>query len=136
MSSDHPPRATHFGTDLPFLDHIGVVPVSTGRGRVEARLPFRPELANGTGFSHGGMVMTVLDYVMASAARYSGDDIRAVSTIDMTTSFLAGTNADLVVVGTVLRAGRTVAFCEAQARNAAGELVAKASGTISVRRNG
>ena len=134
--SENLPHSTHFGTDVPFVDLIGVQPVSRSPGRVEVRLPFRPELANRSGFAHGGMVMTVLDYAMAAAAHSSSDDVRAVLTIDMTTSFLAGTNVELTVRGTCLRAGRTVAFCEAEARDPQGVLIAKASGTLSVRRHG
>ncbi len=127
-------EVSYFGNSIPFLALVGVEPVSRTPGQVEARLPFRPELANKTGYAHGGMVMTVLDFAMASAAGSHDPGNIMVSTIDMTTSFILGTNTDLTVRATCLRQGKSVAFCEAEARNAAGELVAKASGSFAVRR--
>ncbi len=123
----------YFGHRLPFLELIGVHAVTMRPGEVEATIPFRPELVNPTGYLHGGLLMSALDFAMASAARSHDPERIGVSTIDMTTSFLSGAKGEITVRATCLRQGRTVAFCEAQATDVDGRLVAKASGQFSVR---
>jgi uncharacterized protein (TIGR00369 family) len=127
---------TYFGNTIPFLDLIGIEAVQMRPGEVEVRIPFRPELVNSNGFMHGGLLMSALDFAMASVARSADPERIIVSTIDMTTSFLIGAKGEITVRATCLRQGRTVAFCEAQALDAEGRLVAKASGQFSVRVKG
>jgi acyl-coenzyme A thioesterase PaaI-like protein len=55
-------------------------------------------------------------------------------TIDMTTSFLRPSVGKLVVEGTLLKAGKTVHYCEAVVINEAGEMTAKSSGTFTPRK--
>jgi len=51
-----------------------------------------------------------------------------VMTLDMQASFLSPGRGELTAEGRVVRAGRSIVFCEAEVRSAEGELVAKASG--------
>jgi acyl-coenzyme A thioesterase PaaI-like protein len=48
----------------------------------------------------------------------------------MQTSFLAPGRGVLTAEGRILRAGRSILFCEAEVRTEAGELVAKSSGVF------
>lgn len=128
------PPQDYFGRSIPFLDLLGVVPRSIAPGAAEVVLPFRPELTNSTGVLHGGMLMSTLDFAMSAAARGDDPDGWIVATIDMTTSFVAGGRGELTIRARTLRAGRSIVFCEAEARDEAGELVAKASGSFSRRR--
>ena len=51
-------------------------------------------------------------------------------TLDMQTRFLAPGRGILIAEGRVTRAGRSVIFCEAEIRDAAGDLVATATGLL------
>ena len=123
-----------FGSFIPYLDLIGFVPVAMSPGTVEVRLPVRAELNNSAGNIHGGVLLSGLDYVMSAAARSSDPHNFSVSTVDMTTSFLAAAKGDIAFRATCLRQGKSIAFCEGEARDANGQLVAKGSGTFSLRR--
>lgn len=51
-------------------------------------------------------------------------------TLDMQTAFLAPGRGDLFAEGRVVRAGRSIVFAEAEIRDEAGELVARATGLM------
>ncbi|MCY1507523.1 Thioesterase superfamily protein [compost metagenome] len=77
--------------------------------------------------------MTLLDVAMALNASYSDDEKRGVVTIEMKTNFLrpGGTAGEVLeAFGTVTHRTRSIAFCEAELRNAEGEVLASASGTF------
>jgi uncharacterized protein (TIGR00369 family) len=78
--------------------------------------------------------MTLLDFSMAAAARSAAQHPLGVITIDMTTSFLRPSVGKIVVEGSVLKAGKTINYCEAVVLNSAGEITAKASGTFTLRK--
>jgi uncharacterized protein (TIGR00369 family) len=94
----------------------------------------RPEFENSFQFAHGGVVMTLLDFAMGAAARSTTNQPLGAMTIDMTVSFLRPSVGKIVVEGTVLKAGKTVNYCEAVVLNEAGEVTAKSSGTFMLRR--
>lgn len=93
-------------------------------------LQARPELTNNFLAVHGGVVMTLLDGVMSSAALSKSGFTRAVVTIDMSTSFIKPARGRLVAHGQAVGGGRSVCFCEARIEDEAGDLVAKAMGTF------
>jgi uncharacterized protein (TIGR00369 family) len=95
-----------------------------GRTRLRARA--RPEHVNNLGIAHGGLICTLLDVAMGTAARCTVG--LPVMTLDMQASFLSPGRGELTAEGRVVRAGRSIVFCEAEVRSAEGELVAKASG--------
>ncbi len=130
MSSKIP--QDYFGARIPFMEHIGLVPVSISLDHAKASLPFRRELANTTGYVHGGMLMGALDFTMSAAARSGRFAGIGIATIDMNTSFLAPATTDLLVEARCLRRGRSIAFCEGDVRNSTGDLVAKASATFKL----
>ncbi|MFN8924766.1 MAG: PaaI family thioesterase, partial [Rhodospirillales bacterium] len=51
-------------------------------------------------------------------------------TIDLNVAFLASGSGRIVAEGRVLRAGRSIVFCEGEARDAEGVLLARASGVF------
>jgi uncharacterized protein (TIGR00369 family) len=93
-------------------------------------LQARPELTNNFAAVHGGVVMTMLDGVMSSAALSRSGFTRAVVTIDMSTSFIKPARGRLVAHGQAVGGGRSVCFCEARIEDEMGDLVAKAMGTF------
>ena len=129
-----PGPTSFFGLNIPFLDHLGVVPEYAKDGKSRITLDLRPEYTNSFQVAHGGLIMTLLDFAMAAAARSAAKHPLGVITIDMTTSFLRPTVGKIVVEGIVLKAGKTVNYCEAVVLNDAGEITAKSTGTFTLRR--
>jgi uncharacterized protein (TIGR00369 family) len=80
--------------------------------------------------AHGGVVMTMLDVVMAMAARSQHLDGPGCATIEMKTSFMRPGEGELRALGTLLHRTASMAFCEASVLNAEGELCAHATGTF------
>ena len=120
----------YFGLTIPFLDHLNVVPEYAENGKSRISLEMKPEHANSFGVAHGGVVMTLLDFAMAAAARSCINHPLGAITIDMTISFLRPSVGKIVVEGTVLKSGKTINYCEAVVLNDLGEITAKSSGTF------
>ena len=124
----------YFGLTIPFLDHLGVVTEFAENGKSRITLNMRPEHKNSFGVVHGGVIMTLLDFVMAAAARSAMDHPLGAITIDMTISFLRPSVGKIAVEGTVLKSGKSINYCEAVVLNEAGEITAKSSGTFVLRK--
>lgn len=120
----------HFGILVPFLDTIGLEPVRWGGGTAVARLRWRADLTNSRAGLQGGSLMTALDFTMSAAARAAYEATMGAATIDMHTMFLETAPADVVIEARCLRAGRSIAFCEGEAKNAQGAVLVRASATF------
>lgn len=89
----------------------------------------RPEHLNSFGIVHGGAVMTLLDVVMASAARSLEPEMGMI-TIELKTSFMRPAQGVLTAHGEVLHRTRKMAFVEGRILNEQGQLCAHATGTF------
>ena len=123
-----------FGLSVPFLKHLGVKAEMAEGGRSRISLELRPELLNSFEVSHGGVIMTMLDVAMAVAARGQQKHPAGVMTVDMSLNFLRSAKGRIVAEGKVLRGGKSLYFCEGEAFDASGELIAKSLGTFKLRR--
>lgn len=121
------------GRDIPFASHLGVRLKEKGGGRAVLELALRPELTNSYEAAHGGVVMTLLDIAMAVSARTLDATANGAITVEMKASFIGTGQGTLIAEGHCLHLGRQVAFCEGDVHDAAGKLVAKASGTFMLR---
>jgi len=124
----------YFGIHVPFLDMLGVKAELNAEGLPVVSVDLRPELMNSYQVSHGGVIMTLLDVAMAMAARTSFRHKGGVMTVDMSMSFLRPATGRVVAQGRVLRGGRSLYFCEAEAQDASGQMVAKSLGTFMLRK--
>jgi uncharacterized protein (TIGR00369 family) len=119
---------------IPFLSHLKILTEDLGQGSARLSLPVEPHLTNSMGTVHGGVIMSLLDIALCTAARTLHPGSIGAITIDMSTSFIDGaTGARLMAEARVLKDGRTMSFVEAEARNEDGSLVAKAIATVRVR---
>lgn len=119
---------------IPFVTHLGLVTESLGQGTARLSMPLPEHFTNSLGTAHGGVIMSLLDVALCTAARTLHPDSMGVITIDMSTSFIGGGSGDrLIAEARVLRDARSMTFVEAEAKNADGSLVAKAIGTVKVR---
>lgn len=119
---------------IPFVEHLGFELLRFEKGEAEIAVEMRDELTNSWGVAHGGVTMTLLDVVMAHAARSPDEtgmaESSGVVTVEMKTSFMRPGLGRLVGSGRRLHRTASMAFCEASMRDAAGELVAHATGTF------
>jgi uncharacterized protein (TIGR00369 family) len=119
---------------IPFVSHLKIVTESLGEGAARLSLPIEPHLTNSLGTVHGGVIMSLLDVALCTAARTLHPESVGVVTIDMSTSFIGGgSGARLLADARVMRDARTMSFVEAEAKNEDGSLVAKAIATVRVR---
>ena len=118
---------------IPFVEHLGIRLTEQSPERAAVVLDKRPELLTSWGSTHGGFIMTMLDYVMSAAVRgrYATDS--SVLTVDLSLGFMNASLSDRIFAeGKVLHAGKSTAFCEAEARDERGTLLAKALGTFKL----
>ena len=123
-----------FPTAIPFIESLGFELLESGSGEAQIAITLRPEQLNTWQVAHGGVTMTLLDVVMALAARSpipgQPKDDRGVVTIEMKTSFLRPGLTRLIGRGKVLHRTSSMAFCEGSVIHEDGELVAHATGTF------
>jgi len=119
---------------IPFVTLLKIRTENLGQGTAQLSLPIEPQFTNSLGSVHGGVIMSLLDVALCTAARTLHPDSVGVVTIDLSTSFIgAGSGARLVAEARVLKDARTMSFVEAEAKNEDGSLVAKAIATVRVR---
>ncbi|HMN74045.1 MAG TPA: PaaI family thioesterase [Rhodoblastus sp.] len=112
-----------FGADIPFVGYCGIEPIESGGGCSRLEVTVERHHGNQMGVAHGGLLMTLLDVCMGSAARSAvGSNV---ITVDMQTAFLAPASGRLVGQGRVVRAGKSLVFVEAEISNAEGDLVCR-----------
>ncbi|HYD57000.1 MAG TPA: PaaI family thioesterase [Burkholderiales bacterium] len=119
---------------IPFVSHLKIDTETLGAGTARLSMPVEGHLKNSLGTAHGGVIMSLLDVALCTAARTLHPDSIGVVTIDLSTSFIGGaTGSMLFAEARVLKDGRSMSFVEAEAKNDDGSLVAKAIATVRVR---
>jgi uncharacterized protein (TIGR00369 family) len=118
-----------FSVRIPFVELLGFELHRMEGG--EAEIAFNPadDHLNSFDVVHGGATMTLLDVVMAHAARSVQTDMGCV-TIEMKTSFMRAAKGPLVARGRLLHRTATMAFTEGSVFDAAGKLCSHATGTF------
>ncbi len=130
ISAPYDQSASPFGVKIPFAEHLGIQLVSAVKEGAVISIEKRPELSNSFGAMHGGVLMTVLDLVMTVAVRAHYGVASGVITIDMSIGFMNPGLSAVSAEGRVLNAGKSTCFCESEARDDKGLILAKAIGTF------
>jgi len=126
--------AREYQRKIPFVSHLKILTETLGQGTALLSMPIEPHLTNSLGTAHGGVIMSLLDVALCTAARTLHPDSVGVITIDLSTSFIGGAaGKKLIAEARVLRDGRSISFVEGEAKNEDGSLVAKAIATVRVR---
>ena len=126
--------AREYQKKIPFVSHLKILTETLGEGTARLSMPIEPHLTNSLGTAHGGVIVSLLDVALCTAARTLHPDSIGVITIDLSTSFIGGAKgARLLADARVLKDGRSMSFVEAEAKNEDGSLVAKAIATVRVR---
>jgi len=126
--------AREYQKKIPFLSHLKILTETLGEGTARVSMPIEPHLTNSLGTAHGGVILSLLDVALCTAARTLHPESIGVITIDLSTSFIGGASGrKLYADARVMRDGRSMSFVEAEAKNEDGSLVAKAIATVRVR---
>ena len=125
--------AREYQKKIPFVAHLKILTEELGEGTARLSMPVEPHLKNSLGTAHGGVIMSLLDVALCTAARTLHPESLGVITINMSTSFIGGgKGAKLLADARVLKDGKSMSFVEAEAKNDDGTIVAKAIGTVRV----
>ncbi len=113
---------------------LGIELVYLVAGEVHLAMPSNPDLTQQHGFMHAGIITTALDSACGYAAFTLMPSDAAVLTVEFKTSLLAPAKGERFVFrAKVIKPGRTLTFCEAQALALEGwkeRLVATMTGTL------
>jgi len=120
----------HAFAGVPFTRLLGVRRDYSEGGRARLVVDARPEFANVIGAVHGGIVATLLDVAMASAAVSKVDFEMTAVTLSMNSRFVRPGHGRLTADGVVLSVDDAVALCEASVTDEGGRLVARAIGSF------
>ena len=123
---------TNFDIRMPFAEHLGLRLLEKADGHALIEFDARPAHENSWKGVHGGVILTFLDVAMSSAARSLDVTCIGCTTVEMKTNFLAAGRGRIVAAGHAQRAGRSLIFAEGEAKDAAGKLLAKGSGTFKL----
>lgn len=118
-----------FSVHIPFVELLGFELLSMADGESEIAFTPAPEHENSFSVVHGGASMTLMDVVMAHAAR-SVEPTMGCVTIEMKTSFMRAAKGPLLAKGKLLHRTATMAFTEARIYDAANKLCCHATGTF------
>ncbi len=116
------------------MDTIGIMLEKVDPGRVVLNMPYNKAYTQQHGFVHAGILSTALDSACGYAAFSLMPKEAAVLSIEYKVNFLAPAKGEaFVITGQVLKAGKTVTVCQAEAYALKGgkkKLVAQMTGTI------
>jgi len=123
---------TLFTLPMPMVQSFGLRGLSIGGDEARVLMPANPLYTNSRGDVHGGAYGVLLDCVLSCAARAHDPARYGVVTVDMSIHFVAPTKGDVVGRATCERRGKSLCFVRGEARDAAGTLLALATGTFKL----
>ena len=115
---------------VPFTRLLGARREFSEGGRARLVVDPRPDLGNVIGAMHGGVMLTLMDVAMASAAVSLFDFTRTAVTLNMNSSFLEPGRGTLAADAEVVQHDDSVAWCRAAVTDAEGRVVAQAQGSF------
>jgi uncharacterized protein (TIGR00369 family) len=118
-----------FLAHIPFVEHLGFELIEFEAGQAQINYTPLPEHLNSFNVTHGGASMTLMDVVMAHAARSVAPE-GGIVTIEMKTSFMQPAVGALVAKGRLIHRTATLAFTEATIYDAQGRVCSHATGTF------
>jgi acyl-CoA thioesterase len=110
--------------------------VDTGDGSATVEMTATEDMANHSGFVHGGMISTLADSAMGRSLRTVTPGVVRAMSFDLKLSFInaAKVGERLRATGRVVHAGRRTMVADCRVVGRDGRLVAMASATFAVTR--
>ena len=115
---------------------LGLRLVETGEGTAVVEMTATEDMANHSGFLHGGMISALADSAMGRSLRTLKPGVARAMSFDLKLNFInaAKIGEGLRATGHVIHAGRRTAVTECRIEGRDGRLVATASATFAVTR--
>jgi uncharacterized protein (TIGR00369 family) len=115
---------------------LGLQTVETGEGVAVIEMRATEDMANHSGFVHGGMISTLADSAMGRSLRTLKPGVVRAMSFDLKLNFISAAKIGetLRATGRVVHAGRRTVVTECRVEGSGGKLLATASGTFSVTR--
>jgi uncharacterized protein (TIGR00369 family) len=115
---------------------LGLKLVETEEGTAVVDMATTEDMANHSGFVHGGMISTLADSAMGRSLRTLSPGVVRAMSFDLKLNFInaAKVGEILRATGHVIHAGRRTAVAECRVEGGDGRLVATASATFAVTR--
>ena len=121
----------HAFAGVPFTRLLGMRRYFSEGGRAQLVIDARPEFENVIGAMHGGIVATLLDVAMASAAVSKVDFEMTAVTLSMNSSFIRPGHGRLTANGEVLGGvDDGVVLCQAVVLDDGAQVIARAIGSF------
>jgi len=116
---------------------LGLKLVEAGEGRAVVEMTTTDDMANHSGFVHGGMISTLADSAMGRSLRTLSPGVVRAMSFDLKLNFInaAKVGENLRATGHVIHAGRRTVVAECRVEGGDGRLVATASATFAVTRD-
>lgn len=115
---------------------LGLEMVDSGEGWATVEMTPTEDMANVSGFVHGGMISSLADSAMGRSLRTLEPGVVRAMSFDLKLSFVnaAKIGETLRATGRVIHAGRRTMVAECRVEGREGRLIATASGTFAVTR--
>ena len=115
---------------------LGLAVADTGEGMAVVEMTPTEDMANHSGFVHGGMISTLADSAMGRSVRTLRPGVTRAMSFDLKLSFIgaAKIGEKLRATGRVIHAGRRTVVTDCRIEGKDGRLVASASATFAVTR--
>ena len=115
---------------------LGLQTVETGDGTATVEMKTTEDMANHSGFVHGGMISALADSAMGRSLRTLKPGVVRAMSFDLKLNFISAAKPGqtLRATGRVVHAGRRTVVTECRVEGPGDKLVATASGTFSVTR--
>ena len=115
---------------------LGIELVDTAERTATVEMSTTEDMANHSGFVHGGMISTLADSAMGRAVWTLEPEVSRAMSFDLKLSFInaAKIGETLRATGRVVHAGRRTMVTECRVEGRGGRLIATASATFAVTR--
>lgn len=115
---------------------LGLETVGTGEGTAIIEMRTTEDMANHSGFVHGGMISTLADSAMGRSLRTVKPGVVRAMSFDLKLNFISAAKVGEVLraTGRVVHAGRRTMVAECRVEAPDGKLVATATATFAVTR--
>ena len=115
---------------------LGLETIETGEGTATVDMRATEDMANHSGFVHGGMISTLADSAMGRSVRTIKPGVVRAMSFDLKLNFItaAKIGETLRAKALVVHAGRRTVVTECRVEGPDGKLVATASATFAVTR--
>jgi uncharacterized protein (TIGR00369 family) len=118
----------------PYVQQLGLKILSHEGDSVRIRLPITPTIVHGGGVACGQSLLAAADTAMVVALSAVLGGFKPMTTVQLNCSFLRpvpGDAGEVLIIGTVLRRGRSLAFGSIDIQTPDGKLAAQATTTYA-----